>query len=148
MTGNLATSSTTTADSATVTVVIKPVTDDISLKWNDESVGTISDSGKTYTFNDIDEGNTTIDLKALLTNTSGTELNDGTTGGTKADLDGSEKRTYTISGIPEGTVVTLGGQTAVANDKGIATIVFSDTNNKNADPDFSMKFPNKFTLEQ
>ncbi|WP_323591148.1 hypothetical protein, partial [Aliarcobacter butzleri] len=131
-------------DSATVTVVIKPVTDDISLKWNDESAGTISDSGKTYTFNDIKEGNDTIDLKALLTKTSGTELNDGTTGN-KADLDGSEKRTYTISGIPEGTVVTLGGQTAVANDKGIAIIVFSDTNNKVADPDFSMKFPTSFS---
>ncbi|MCG3657252.1 hypothetical protein L5F23_11085, partial [Aliarcobacter butzleri] len=139
LTGNLATSSTTTAD---MTVVIKPVTDDISLKWNDESAGTISDSGKTYTFNDIKEGNDTIDLKALLSNTSG-GLNG--TGGTKADLDGSEKRTYTISGIPEGTVVTLGGQTAVANDKGIATIVFSDTNNKNADPDFSMKFPTSFS---
>ncbi|WP_323588464.1 hypothetical protein [Aliarcobacter butzleri] len=131
-------------DSATVTIVIKPVTDDISLKWNDESAGTISDSGKTYTFDDIKEGNDTIDLKALLTKTSGTEQNDGTTGN-KADLDGSEKRTYTISGIPEGTVVTLGGQTAVANDKGIATIVFSDTNNKNADPDFSMKFPTSFS---
>lgn len=131
-------------DSATVTVVIKPVTDDISLKWNDESAGTISDAGKTYTFNDIKEGNDTIDLKALLTKTSGTELNDGTTGN-KADLDGSEKRTYTISGIPEGTVVTLGGQTAVSNDKGIATIVFNDTNNKVADPDFSMKFPISFS---
>ncbi|MEN5406689.1 hypothetical protein [Aliarcobacter butzleri] len=132
------------SDNKTMTVIIKPVTDDISLKWNDESAGTISDSGKTYTFNDIKEGNDTIDLKALLTKTSGTELNDGTTGN-KADLDGSEKRTYTISGIPEGTVVTLGGQTAVANDKGIATIVFSDTNNKNADPDFSMKFPTSFS---
>ncbi|MCT7614256.1 hypothetical protein [Aliarcobacter butzleri] len=131
-------------DSATVTVVIKPVTDDISLKWNDESAGTISDAGKTYIFNDIKEGNDTIDLKALLTKTSGTELNDGTTGN-KADLDGSEKRTYTISGIPEGTVVTLGGQTAVANDKGIAIIVFSDINNKVADPDFSMKFPTSFS---
>lgn len=132
------------SDNKTMTVIIKPVTDDISLKWNDESAGTIFDAGKTYTFNDIKEGNDTIDLKALLTKTSGTELNDGTTGN-KADLDGSEKRTYTISGIPEGTVVTLGGQTAVANDKGIATIVFSDTNNKNADPDFSMKFPISFS---
>ncbi|MFW3383096.1 hypothetical protein ACN2C1_00085 [Aliarcobacter butzleri] len=130
------------SDNKTMTVIIKPVTDDISLKWNDESAGTISDSGKTYTFNDIKEGNDTIDLKALLSNTSG-GLNG--TGGTKADLDGSEKRTYTISGIPEGTVVTLGGQTAVANDKGIATIVFSDANNKNADPDFSMKFPTSFS---
>ncbi|MCT7489439.1 hypothetical protein N5T63_11050 [Aliarcobacter cryaerophilus] len=132
------------SNNSNMTVVIKPVTDDISLKWNDESAGTISDAGKTYTFNDIDEGNPTIDLKALLTKTSGTELNDGTAGN-KADLDGSEKRTYTISGIPEGTVVTLGGQTAVANDKGISIIVFSDTNNKNVDPDFSMKFPTSFS---
>ena len=132
------------SNNSNMTVVIKPVTDDISLKWNDESAGTISDSGKTYTFNDIKEGNDTIDLKALLTKTSGTELNDGTAGN-KADLDGSEKRTYTISGIPEGTVVTLGGQTAVANDKGISIIVFSDTNNKNVDPDFSMKFPENYS---
>ncbi|WP_323660064.1 hypothetical protein [Aliarcobacter butzleri] len=132
------------SNNSNMTVVIKPVTDDVSLKWNDDSVGTISNDGKTYTFSDIKEGDPTIDLKALLTKTSGTELNDGTAGN-KADLDGSEKRTYTISGIPEGTVVTLGGQTAVANDKGIATIVFNDTNNKVADPDFSMKFPENYS---
>ncbi|MDK2065315.1 hypothetical protein PT447_10275, partial [Aliarcobacter butzleri] len=132
------------SDNKTMTVIIKPVTDDISLKWNDESVGTISNDGKTYTFNDINEGNPTIDLKALLTKTSGTELNDGTAGN-KADLDGSEKRTYTISGIPEGTVVTLGGQTTVANKDGIATIEFDNTNNKDADPDFSMKFPENYS---
>ncbi|MCT7638719.1 hypothetical protein [Aliarcobacter butzleri] len=130
-----------------MTVIIKPVTDDIELKFdnavvNSETLGTISPDGKTFTYKNIDEGNTTIDLKALLSNTSG-GLNG--TGGTKADLDGSEKRTYTISGIPEGTVVTLGGQTAIANDKGIATIVFNDTNNKNDDPDFSMKFPENYS---
>ncbi|MCR1815794.1 Ig-like domain-containing protein, partial [Aliarcobacter butzleri] len=144
LTGNLATSSTTTAD---MTVIIKPVTDDIELTFdnatvNGETLGTISPDGKTFTYKNIDEGNTTIDLKALLSNTSG-GLNG--TGGTKADLDGSEKRTYTISGIPEGTVVTLGGQTATANASGVATIEFNDTNNKNIDPDFSMKFPEHYS---
>ncbi|MDN5107788.1 Ig-like domain-containing protein [Aliarcobacter butzleri] len=145
LTGNLATSSTTTAD---MTVIIKPVTDDIELTFdnatvNGETLGTISTDGKTFTYKNIDEGNTTIDLRALLSNTSG-GLNG--TGGTKADLlDGSEHRTYTISGIPEGTVVTLGGQTATANASGVATIEFNDTNNKNIDPDFSMKFPEHYS---
>ncbi|MCG3713925.1 hypothetical protein L5E75_10465, partial [Aliarcobacter butzleri] len=130
-----------------MTVIIKPVTDDIELKFdnavvNSETLGTISPDGKTFTYKNIDEGNQAIDLQALLSKTSGA-LNGFL--GTKADLDGSEKRTYTISGIPEGTVVTLGGQTAVANKDGIATIVFNDTNNTKADPDFSMKFPENYS---
>ncbi|MEV9528068.1 Ig-like domain-containing protein [Aliarcobacter butzleri] len=132
---------------ATMTVIIKPVTDKIELKFDTnivkgETLGTITDSGKTFVYNDIEEGNQAIDLQALLSKTSGA-LNGFL--GTKADLDGSEKRTYTISGIPEGTVVTLGGQTAVANKDGIATIVFNDTNNTKADPDFSMKFPENYS---
>ncbi|MCG3662842.1 hypothetical protein L5F37_05445, partial [Aliarcobacter butzleri] len=135
------------SDNKTMTVIIKPVTDDIELTFdnatvNGETLGTISPDGKTFTYKNIDEGNTIIDLKALLSNTSG-GLNG--TGGTKADLDGSEHRTYTISGIPEGTVVTLGGQTATANASGVATIEFNDTNNKNIDPDFSMKFPEHYS---
>ncbi|RBQ27090.1 hypothetical protein, partial [Arcobacter sp. CECT 9188] len=126
-------------DSRDMTVIIKPVTDDINLNWDNDSLGKISNNGKTYTFNDIKEGDPTIDLKSLLTKTSGTE------GDPKPDLDGSEHRVYTISGIPEGTVVTLGGQTAIANSKGIATIVFNDTNNKSDDPSFSMKFPGSYS---
>ncbi|MCT7493453.1 hypothetical protein [Aliarcobacter cryaerophilus] len=147
------------SDNKTMTVIIKPVTDDIELTFdnatvNGESLGTISPDGKTFTYKNIDEGNTTIDLKALLTKTSGTELNDGTAGN-KADLDGSEKRTYTISDIPEGTVITLTTlnskgkalttQTATAGKDGIATIVFDDVNNKNPDPEFSMKFPEHYS---
>ncbi len=36
-------------------------------------------------------------------------------------------------------------KTAVANDKGIATIVFNDTNNTKADPTFTMKFPENYS---
>jgi trimeric autotransporter adhesin len=122
----------------TMTVKIHPVTDDISLAWNNNGSGLGTYSGDVFTFTTVDEGYlfaTPIDLKALLTKTSGYESD------ASGDLDGSEKRTYTIEGIPEGTVVTLGGQSTTANASGIATIVFNDTNNKSADPSFTLKFP-------
>ena len=131
-------------NSATMTVIIKPVTDDIELKWDNnkvgqDKIGTISADKKTFTFNNIKEDES-IDLKNLLSNTSGA-LNG--TGGTKGDLDGSEHRTYTISGVPAGTIVTLDGQTAVANAQGIATLVLTNANNMKLDHDsFTMKFPN------
>ncbi|MDY0116808.1 MAG: cadherin-like domain-containing protein, partial [Sulfurimonadaceae bacterium] len=133
---------------ATMTVKIYPVTDDISLIWkNDGGLGTIDvadATNKTFTFTAINESTNetpqVINLTTLLTKTSGTEANDGTAGN-KADLDGSEKRTYVISKIPEGTIVTLGGQKAIAGSDGIATLVFNDVNNKLADPDFSIEFP-------
>ena len=125
--------------SETFTVTIKDIPNGSGLYAYDNSTKTyklveVSKDGKTIT----------IDGVVIANNTSGTELNDGTAGN-KADLDGSEKRTYTISGIPEGTVVTLGGQTTVANKDGIATIEFDNTNNKDADPDFSMKFPENYS---
>ncbi len=97
---------------ANMTVVIKPVTDKIELEFDTnivkgETLGTITDSGKTFVYNDIEEGNQAIDLQALLSQTSGALFGKD---GKKADLDGSEIRTYKISDIPEGTVVTLGGQ--------------------------------------
>ncbi|MFY9089841.1 beta strand repeat-containing protein [Arcobacter aquimarinus] len=131
----------------TMTVKINPATDDISLVWNNATGGTISqttNANDTFTFTAVDEGDlftTPIDLKSLLTKTSGTETFDGS----KADLDGSEKRTYTIEGIPEGTIVTLGGQVAVANAGGEATIVFNNTNNQAADPEFSLKLPEHYS---
>ncbi|MCG3714480.1 hypothetical protein L5F64_02725 [Aliarcobacter butzleri] len=133
--------------SNTMTVVIKPVTDDIELKWDNnkvgqDEIGTISSDGKTFVFNDIKEDES-IDLKNLLSNTSGALNGEG---GTKADLDGSEKRTYTISGIPAGTVVTLDGQTAIANTKGVATLVLDTANNQKLDHDsFKMQFPNGYS---
>ena len=128
---------------ADMVVKINPVTDDISLNWNNAgSVGSFDTGTKIFTFNSIAENTNdapkSIDLKALLSETSGA-LNG--TGGSKADLDGSEKRSYTISKIPEGTIVTLGGQKAIAGSDGIATLVFNDVNNKLADPDFSIEFP-------
>ena len=135
--------------SANMTVKIHPATDDISLIWDTAIGGIISQTtivDDTFTFTAVDEGDlftTPIDLKSLLTKTSGTETFDGT----KADLDGSEKRTYTITGIPEGTIITLGGQAAVANASGEAIIVFNNTNNQAADPEFTMKLPEQYSGE-
>ncbi|MFC4298941.1 Ig-like domain-containing protein [Castellaniella hirudinis] len=61
------------------------------------------DGGNSYDVTVAEEG-TTIDLGALLTPTLGDS--DGNTG---ADTDGSETYWYTISGLPEGTVVTIDG---------------------------------------
>ncbi|MCT7504593.1 Ig-like domain-containing protein [Aliarcobacter cryaerophilus] len=141
--------------SANMTVKIHPETDDISLIWDTAIGGIISqvdntgtggnnNVSNTFTFTSKNEGDlftTPIDLKSLLTKTSGTETFDGS----KADLDGSEKRTYKIEGIPEGTIVTLGGQAAVANASGVATIVFNNTNNQAADPEFSLKLPEHYS---
>ncbi|MCT7585642.1 Ig-like domain-containing protein [Aliarcobacter butzleri] len=143
LTGNLATSSTTTAD---MTVIIKPVTDDIELTFdnatvNGETLGTISDDKKTFTYKNIDEGNKAIDLQALLSKTSGA-LNG--IGGTKGDLDGSEKRTYIISDIPAGTVIILDGNSYTVQD-GKTSIEIPFTSNTKADPTFTMKFPENYS---
>ena len=146
--------STTDADlyeTATANMIVKinPATDDISLAWDtatDGSISTTTNTNDTFTFtNTQEEGyyfNNPIDLDAILSNTSGGLFG---TGGTKADLDGSEKRTYTVSDIPEGTVIIVGTQTAVANASGIATLVFNNTNNKDADPEFAMKLPEQYS---
>ncbi len=128
----------------TLTVDVKAVTDDISLKYDDnQNIGTISstddgdsntdDTNNTFTFNTVDEDSsgTTIDLKSLLTDTSGLE-NDSS-----PDLDGSEERWYSFSGLPEGSIITLDGvKTAVASD-GTATVKFPD--NTADDPDFTLQ---------
>lgn len=139
--------------SKSMTVKIHPATDDISLNWDIATGGTISqvdntgtggnnNLSNTFTFTSKNEGEyftTPIDLQSILTKTSGAGTD------IKPDIDDSEKRTYTISGIPEGTIINLGGQTAVANASGIATIVFNDTNNKLSDPTFSMKLPEQYS---
>jgi len=136
----------TESKSANMTVKINPATDDISLNWNEANgKGTFDTDTKTFTFTKKEEGeyfDAPINLKDILTKTSGTETDSTPLLG---DLDGSEKRTYTVSGIPEGTVITVGTQTAVANGSGIATLVFNNTNNKDADPEFSMKLPEQYS---
>lgn len=143
-------------DDKTMTVKINPATDDISLNWDTATGGTISQvdntgtSGNnnvnnTFTFVTKLEGEyftTPIDLKAILTKTSGTQTDVTPKGG---DLDGSEIRTYTVSGIPVGTIITLGGQSAVANALGVATLEFNNANNKDVDPEFSMKLPEQYS---
>ncbi|MGJ0320459.1 Calx-beta domain-containing protein [Aliarcobacter cryaerophilus] len=131
-------SKTTTAD---MTVKINPVTDDIKLEFDTAAGGTISkttNDNDTFTFtNKIQEGSAAINLNDILSNTSGGI-------GATPDLDGSEKRTYTISGIPEGTIVKIGSTEAVAGKDEKATLTFKDAQNKLIDPSFTMKFPEHF----
>jgi VCBS repeat-containing protein len=132
------------ADSDDMTVKIRPVTDDISLIWNNATGGTISqttNASDTFTFNTAqDEGyyfTNPLDLDALLSSTSGTDIS--------GDLDGSEQRKYTIEDIPEGSVVTIGGQSVTADSNGTAVIRLNTANEKVSDHnDFSLKLPEEY----
>ncbi len=126
---NSATLSETTT--AMEVVDVQAVTDDITLLYNQQ--GTEGGSDNTdYTHVSGDEGAIrTIDLGALLDATSG-------------DLDGSEHRSYTISGIPEGTIISVSGvQTAVAAGQTSATVDFPD--NTVANPTFTMTLPDQYS---
>ena len=135
----------------TFNVNIEARTDDISLAWNDTARGTISTTANTddtYTFNTISEGDTdrTIDLTALLTQVSGTENDTSPNGG---DLDGSEYRSYTITGIPNGTIVTLGGVSVAASggtddNTPDASVTVDFPDNTAADPSFILTLPEQF----
>ena len=137
-------------DTASMTVEIAARTDDISLAWDDNSRGTISTADNpndTYTFNSISEGDAdrTIDLTALLTATSG-YANDA-----HGDLDGSEHRSYTITGIPNGTIVTIDGVSVAASGgttdnstDATATIDFPAGANQENDPSFTLTLPEQF----
>ncbi|MDN5117031.1 Ig-like domain-containing protein, partial [Aliarcobacter butzleri] len=149
LTGNLATSSTTTAD---MTVIIKPVTDDIELTFdnatvNGETLGTISTDGKTFVFkNDVIKENGEINFKQLLTNTSGTT--DGTNGTEKGDLDGSEIRWYTVKFEGDSKehpdYLIINGKT-VSLSNGEYKYEFTASENTKADPDFKVQFPNGYS---
>ncbi len=118
-------------------VDILAVTDPVTLQWNDDPSNLGSFTSSTFTFDNVNEGYGTIDLKALLTNTNGLETDaDG-------DLDGSEHRSYTITGIPEGTIITIGSKSVAADSTGTATINFPD--NTADDPDFTMKISEQFS---
>ncbi|WP_151951562.1 Calx-beta domain-containing protein [Aliarcobacter butzleri] len=144
-------SKTTTAE---MKVIIQPVTDEIELKFDNKTaisgnITTTTNTDDTFTFtNKITEGSGPIDLTSILSNTSGTKAG-GTHQGTGGDLDGSEKREYTISDIPEGTVVRLIGNNgeiveAIAGSDKKATLKFGDAHNKLEDPQFTMEFPKTF----
>ncbi|PUE66419.1 hypothetical protein [Arcobacter lacus] len=127
---------------ANMTVKINPITDDIKLEFdNNASLGTISSTNSTndtFTFtNKIIEGSGEIILNNILSNTSGGI-------GATPDLDGSEKRTYTIEGLPEGTIVKIGNTEAIAGSDGKATLTFKDAENKLLDPQFTIQFPEHF----
>ena len=131
----------------TMKVAITAQTDDISLTWN-STVDTYGNRGSyvgsAFAFDVFVEENLSakvIDLQALLTQTSGYQNDVTPLGG---DLDGSERRSYTISGIPEGTIINLGGTIAVADSSGTATVYFSTANNKLSDPSFTMTLPEQY----
>jgi len=127
--------------STDMSVIITAQTDDINLTWDntDDNVGNRGTfDGDTFTFNDIEENDLSgkvIDLKELLTNTS------GTVGDSSADMDGSESRSYTFTGLPEGTIVVYGDQTVQADANGNLTTPISSYNNTNEDVAFTMTFP-------
>ena len=116
---------------ATEVVDVQAVTDAVTLLYNQQGDEGGSDDTD-YTHASGNEGEIgTIDLGALLDATSG-------------DLDGSEHRSYTISGIPEGTIINVGGvQTAVAAGETSATVDFPD--NTVADPAFTMTLPEQYS---
>ena len=122
----------------TVTLDVQAVTDDISLKFdNNGGIGTIvttTNTDDTINLTAVDEDSigTTIDLKALLTDTTGLQLDNS------ADLDGSEYRSYTISGVPEGTIVTFGDKTVAAGSAGTIEIPASWHNDTHQDVAFTM----------
>lgn len=133
----------------TMTVEILPVTDDIKIFWDTATGGTISTKdGKDnalFTFNTTAQNSakTTLDLKAIMSSTSGAQNG---TDGTKGDLDGSELRSYTISGLPAGSEVTIGGQKVTAGFDGTVTINLTDANNKVLDhSDFKIELPAYFS---
>ena len=113
---------------------ILAVTDNITLKFDEDggvgTLGTTTEADDTLNLNPIPEDSAIIDLKEFLTNTNGLE-NDPF-----GDLDGSEHRSYTISGIPEGTIISLGGTQVAADATGTVTIDFPD--NTVDDPEFIM----------
>ena len=127
---------------ATVNVNIQAVTDDITLAWDDTARGTIStttNTNDTYTFNAISEGDSdrVVVLLSLLTLTSGYGSD------AAGDLDGSEERSYTVSGIPEGSILTLNGSSiAVAAGETSATITLND--NTLNDPSFTLTLPEQY----
>ena len=148
-----------------ITLDVHAVTEDIELQWDQEPAGYTISSGAntndTMLFADINEGEGAIDLQNLISKMSGyigNTSNDESTW--TGDLDGSEKRTYTIEGIPEGTIISIGGDnltgaggtTAVAGSNGIATVTYTyefidDNTNENIDnnPEFLMTFPTDYS---
>ncbi|VAW49460.1 Alkaline phosphatase [hydrothermal vent metagenome] len=137
------------------TINILATTDAISLEWDDSVRGVIStvdyagsggnnNINNTYTFTTIDEGDAlrVIDLQGLLSATSGVGGDITPLGG---DLDGTEMRSYTLSGLPEGSVVTLNGNSvAVATGDSSVTIPFSPSSNVLSDPSFSLTLPEQY----
>ncbi|MCT7433670.1 hypothetical protein N5T66_10260 [Aliarcobacter cryaerophilus] len=142
---------------ANMIVKIQAVTDDITLNWDstkvNANIGTLDNN--VLKFNTIKENNqdpkagnietNELNFGSLLTPTSGAGTD------TKLDLDGSEKRSYTIkleaeagTTLPDYIYITIGNQKDIKVHKdanGNYKLDFSDTNNKLVNPEFKIKFP-------
>ena len=142
---------------ANMIVKIQAVTDDITLNWDstkvNANIGTLDNN--VLKFNTIKENNqdpkagnietNELNFGSLLTPTSGAGTD------TKLDLDGSEKRSYSISlvekngtTLPDYIYITIGNQKDIKVHKdanGNYKLDFSDTNNKLVNPEFKIKFP-------
>ena len=159
------------SDSDNMKVIIKAQTEDIELQWDyapgTTLITTVNNPDDTIVFENRNEGeidpngSAAIDLQNFISKMSGyidnTSNDESLWGG---DLDGSEKRTYTIEGIPEGTIISIGGDnitgaggtTAVAGVNGIATVTYTyefidDNTGVNIDnnPEFLMTFPTDYS---
>lgn len=122
-------------------VEVKAVTDDISLIFDNNADGVISNTHRdddTYTADvNLNEGDGAIDLQAVLTATSGQ---------TDDLSDKSEKLTYIFEGIPSGTLVQLGSNVATANNSGYASVTLKSTDYAE-DPSLTMTLPTEFAGE-
>ncbi len=136
------------SDYETEMVRIQAKTDDVALKWDDDSRGSIStkdNSDDKYNFDSISEGDSDreIDLTLLLSKVSG-YVND-----TSGDLDGSEHRSYTVTGIPNGTIVEIDGSRGVATggttDNSLdASVTVKFPDNTKDDPSFKLTLPEQY----
>lgn len=136
---------TSSTASQNVTLDIKAVTDPISLKFDSGIPSYIDEDNYTLALGSIAEDTASqIDLAALIAD----EL--------LGDNDGSEDRSFELSGLPIGTIITLGGKKVIVADptpgatsdpdeRGTATIAFPD--NTEANPAFTIDLPEHFSTD-
>ncbi len=118
-------------------VEVEAVTDDISLAFDDSSDGTISttdSANDTFTHDTLTEGADRIDLTSLLSAVAGGSGDVG---------DASERRWYDLEGLPKGSTVTLGTNSALVDSSGTVTLPFSDRSD--ADPSFTLTLPEQYS---
>ena len=117
--------------SQTITVDVQAVTDGADLSASQTSFTFAEDSS--------------VDVGSLLTaaRTDAEDNGDGTTGNGTTDDDNSELYSYTVSGLQEGTVVTVDGKAYTAGASG--SVTSDETNILTAKPSIVIKPPADFS---